>query len=159
MLVKIQKQHTVVGYWKRLPRAAVTTPNLTEFTKFLDNTLRPTVCFLRCPMQAQQVDLMILMSSFQFCLFYDFMIKQPMQNKIKATRHRLLTQICHYIINEHNRIPHVYILRYTYTNVHINPGPGSIKGLPGSTLDFSFCCVLAWQSLSCAIQTWHVFLA
>lgn len=108
--------------WKRLPRAAVTTPNLTEFTKFLDNTLRPTVCFLGHPMQAQQLDLMILMGSFQFCLFCDFMIKQPMQNKIGATRHRLLTQICHYIINEHNRIPCVYILRYAYANVHINPG-------------------------------------
>lgn len=71
--------------------------------------------------------LIFLMGSFQFCFFCDFMIKQPMQNGIEATRHRLPTQICHYKSNEHNRIPCVYILRYTYTNFHINPGPGSIK--------------------------------
>ena len=30
----------VVGHWKRFPRAVVTAPSLTEFKKYLDNTLR-----------------------------------------------------------------------------------------------------------------------
>ena len=33
----------VVGYWDRLPRAAVTALSLTEFKKHLDNALRHRV--------------------------------------------------------------------------------------------------------------------
>ena len=64
----------MVEHWNRLPWEAVTAPSLTLFKKHLGNTLRHMVWIWGCPLQGQELDLMILVGPFQFRTFHDSMI-------------------------------------------------------------------------------------
>ena len=60
-----------VEHWNRLPREAATAPSLTLFKKPLDRALTHMVSIWGCPVQGQELDLMILVGPFQLRTSYE----------------------------------------------------------------------------------------
>lgn len=56
----------------RHPRAMITVPGLAEFRMSLGNILQYMLWVLRCPVQGQELDLVILVDPLQLRLFYDY---------------------------------------------------------------------------------------
>ena len=67
----------VIGYWNRLPRAAVMASSSSEIRKCQNNTLKCTVWFLGGPMWCQVLDLMILLGPFQLRTFWFYDLGEP----------------------------------------------------------------------------------
>ena len=56
--------------WNRLLRAVVTAPNLLVYKESLDNAFIHRVCILGGPEWSQELDLMMILVSFQLRIFY-----------------------------------------------------------------------------------------
>jgi len=65
---------SLFGHWNRLPRAVVVAPSLLKFKKHLDNTSSNINWFWGGSVWSQELDLVILVGTFQIVIFYDFIV-------------------------------------------------------------------------------------